>query len=82
MASFTMPDPAQEALYQSLRVSLQDFEPQLTAEEIDDWIVDALTGFKICNTDIYVKPGQTHTEAVMLRTSTETKIRALQALLA
>lgn len=76
------PDPAQLAEYQSLRAQLQDFEPALDAEDIDEWIVMAMQDHRICPTDLHVPDGQTLVQTVMARTSTETKIRALKALLA
>lgn len=74
------PDPFAEE-YQTLRQQLHAFQPGLSDAEIDDWIVDAMSAFKICSSDIYVPDGETHTTAMMNRTSTETKIRALKELL-
>lgn len=63
----------QEAEYQALRQQLKAFEPGLTDEDVDEWIRDALSAFGICNTDVQ--------GCVLARTSAETKIRALKALL-
>lgn len=72
---------AQTAQYHTLRAQLQAQDPGADDAELDELIVQTMSAFKICPTDVAVLEGQTHTQAVMARTSTETKIKALEALL-